>query len=257
MNILEQIKSSFEKRRETIDLSDIQHIFVSGSIAADRFYDSWSDVDIVIVAKDTLSGAIFGSIREWGDELRELLHCKIGFDYVSTSQLQAVLQESSAQKQAIIDGLHFAKNFHSTNRELLRKGTIYHSLDVDQGTLAPVTFIGLHPSDYVNKLREQVYETLLRAGPSEQDSRASLRIVTKACLYLLQTKLLLMDGTLVTDYRELPRRLKDVVKTDTQILETVYDKLVASSLETDVAIQDKYITQVTSCFNSLIDEPVL
>jgi predicted nucleotidyltransferase len=234
------------------DELEIDLIFVSGSIVRNQFFPGWSDVDIVIVANE-LSITTLSIINKWCKKLTEKAECKVGMDFVYSKRLDV------SEYRKIKDCLEFIKNFHVDNMGQLDKGIIYKKSGYIIPSIPENLFIGVEASRYYEDLREQVNETFMRNNFTDDHKEAiyTLRIVTKACLYIMQTHRLVTNGKLFTEYSILPQATSSIIETETSAVFKVYENAKNGLLQ-NLSLKElsSLLVKAKECFDNLITEVV-
>lgn len=250
---LDIVKKEFRVLLPHLDTTGIKHIYTSGSVARNEFNASWSDVDINVVAEAPLSFATLTTLNMLCRKLTDILQCKVGLDFVPYQDILACT-EGSPTPEHLADCLGFIKNYHESNSKWLHAGTLYLASDVKIVAIAKRSFCAIPISHYITDLEVQVYETLMRRKEPDGISLHELRILTKACLYLLQTYILSKNGTLLTDYSQLPEASRDYITTDVSFLASIYS---AVSSGNSMMLHEGYaasLSKVLMLFNALVRE---
>ncbi len=251
MTPLAIVKVEFARKLSKLNTEHLHHIYTSGSVARNEFYDNWSDVDINVVADSPLSFEQLSILNEVCRSIAARLGCKVGMDFISYQSVTRCYSRN-ATKQHIADSLEFVKNYHESNAEWLQKGTLFLSKATTLNTVPGQSFVGISIEGYLHNLEEQVYETLMRRPGSKDRTMHEVRIVTKACLYILQTYMLSKTGELITDYSKLPDAARSLTDTDTQLLETIYRSLQMGDTYTIFTNYDHYLEALFTIFNQLM-----
>lgn len=245
------VKDRFEQILPRLPKGMIKHIYTSGSVARNEYYPGWSDVDINVVAEGELDYATLVVLNEFCHMLTNDLSCKVGIDFiphqnvVEASACGAVMRDSP-------EAIACMKNYHVANRAALKRGTLFVAEDYDVPSIRAQDFVGLSMSRYAEQLVVQVHETRMRCPDSNQGRLLTLRIITKACLYLLQTFVLSKDGELIVRYSELPQKVVRYYPHDLTLLVELYGLLERNKEGVLIERAEEYLPQIYLLFVQIL-----
>lgn len=161
-------------------------ILTTGSLAHGKFVPGWSDIDILILAKNP-AHRYFSQVKKWRDEITEKTNVKTGIETVDYNEL---LKATSTPRFAN-DFIKFIKNFYGKGRP--SKETILY---LKEGTRLPrfkrSVIKGLSIKNQTLRITNYMNNYLVTNTP--RSKKAILRKIIKNSLFLMEIPFLVKSG---------------------------------------------------------------
>ena len=223
---------------------------VIGSISRQQYIEGWSDIDLVVIL-NSMDLPVLMALHDISSAINNQTGIKTGIDISYSSSISNALENRSKAANQI----KFLKQFHESYADILKTSIIHESNEYTIPIVNCEFFTNLDISKYVQNIENDITK-IFTATDVNMNKKYILRKLIKNSLLLMQTKILVNNGRLISDFDLVIKDYVEIIPNniDFSPLQNSYDRRLNWGNLMENQIEIKEINENLKILSKLIDQ---